>query len=226
MIYKCEGGMNLNLKIKQRIIFLGLILTILITASCANVTNNNIDAQKTKESTQEVIYTNEQETKFKNGYPIEDYTILLTEKQQKSETEKQMFVNNNFFEPDFIKQKKNIDLSKKINLLVYSMQYSEENNSYTLGTFFINTSDFTIEKMSFDIDITFKYIEESVHFKINFADDDFITLPPKGLIVQSISGNVPPELSEPLLKNKTSDITFEITNLEINGEQVDNTNEN
>lgn len=200
------------------------ILTILIITSCANITNNSTDTQSQKESTQDVIFTNEQEKNFKNGYQVADYTIFLTGKQQKSDAEKQMFTNNNFFEPDFTKQKERIDLAKKINVIVYSMQYSKEHNSYTLGTFFINTSDITIEKMNFDIDTKFKYIDDVVHFKVNLEDEDFTTLPPNGVIVQSISGNVPPDLSDLLMKNTKSDITFEITNLEINGKKVPNTN--
>lgn len=136
-----------------------------------------------------------------------------------------MFVNNNFFEPDFTKQKENINLSKKINVIVYSMKYSQSENSYTLGIFVINTSNISIEKMSFDLSTKFKYIDEAVSFQVNLEDEDFTKLPPKGVIVQSISGNVPPELSDSLMKNKTSDITFDLTNLIINGEKVDNLNE-
>jgi hypothetical protein len=215
----------MHLKNRYIVLFVGLFFITLINSSCVNNSVDRNNAQDYSESTQETIFTNDQEKSFKSGYDVEDYTIFLTKKQQKSNNEKNMFVNNNFFEPDFTKQKENINLSKKINVIVYSMKYSQSENSYTLGIFVINTSNISIEKMSFDLSTKFKYIDEAVSFQVNLEDEDFTKLPPKGVIVQSISGNVPPELSDSLMKNKTSDITFDLTNLIINGEKVDNLNE-
>lgn len=204
---------------------LGIVLVTFISSSCAKNPIVGIDDQEQGKTSSNIIFKNDQEKSFKNGYKIEDYTVFLTEKQQQSENEKNMFVNNNFFESDFTKQKNNIDLSKKINIITYVTQYSKAENSYTLGTFFINTSNTTIEKMSFNYSMKFKYNDKVVSEKVNFQDEDFVQLPPKGLIVQSIAGNMPPDLVDDFLKNETTDITFEITDLEINDEKVDNLNE-
>lgn len=75
---------------------------------------------------------------------IGEYKLLLTENQKKDE--KQIFITNNFFESDFLKKQNNIDLSKKINIILYGLHYSPEEELYTLGTFMINTSDITIKK--------------------------------------------------------------------------------
>ncbi|MGX7201531.1 hypothetical protein BCR22_10590 [Enterococcus plantarum] len=195
-----------------------LIITCVFFVGCKN-TNNNVISN----SASEEIITKEQEDYLNNGYQIGDYKLLLTKNQKKNE--KQTFIDNNFFEVNFLKIQDNIDLSKKINIILYGLHYSPEEERYTLGTFLINTTNTTIKKLSFTLTPSFKNIGDVEPIKSNFEGDDLVELPPKSFFTLAIYGDAPLKSADLLMENKGPDITFKITDLEINGEKVDNTNE-
>ncbi|MGX7149822.1 hypothetical protein [Enterococcus ureasiticus] len=195
-----------------------LIITCVFFVGCKNTTNTVISNSASEET-----ITKEQEDYLKNGYQIGDYKLLLTKNQKKNE--KQTFIDNNFFEANFQKIQDNIDLSKKINIILYGLHYSPEEERYTLGTFLINTTNTTIKKLSFTLTPSFKNIGDVEPIKSNFEGDDLVELPPKSLFTLAISGDAPLKSADLLMENKGPDITFKITDLEINGEKVDNTNE-
>lgn len=205
--------------LKKRIsyIFILIIATIFFVG-CKDTTDT-----ATSNITRKEIITKEQEDYLNNGYQIGEYKLLLTENQKKDE--KQIFITNNFFESDFLKKQNDIDLSKKINIILYGLHYSPEEERYTLGTFLINTTNTTIKKLSFTLTPSFKNIGDVEPIKSNFEGDDFVELPPKSFFTLAISGDAPLKSADLLMENKGPDITFKITDLEINGEKVDNTNE-
>lgn len=184
---------------------------------------NTIDTTTFNSAHEETI-TKEQDDALNNGYPIGDYTLLLTKNQKKDE--KQIFIDNNFFEANFLKKQNDIDYSKKINIILYGLHFSPEEERYTLGTFLINTSNTTIKKISLTVTTNFKNIGDVTPTKLTLEGADFAELAPKNFVTLALSGDAPLESADLLMENKGSDITFKISDLEINGEQVDNTNEN
>ncbi|MBO0447631.1 hypothetical protein IGJ55_003329 [Enterococcus sp. AZ170] len=205
--------------LKQKIGYvLILVFTTIFFIGCKNTTDTDVSA-----STSNEMITKEQEDYLNNGYQIGEYKLLLTENQKKDE--KQIFITNNFFESDFLKKQNDIDLSKKINIILYGLHYSPEEELYTLGTFMINTSDITIKKISLTVTTKFKNIGEVSPTKLTLEGDDFAELAPKNFLTLALSGDAPLKSADLLMENKGPDITFKITDLEINGEKVDNTNE-
>lgn len=203
---------------KRRGYLLIVVITFVFLVGCKNTS----DITSSNSASEEII-TKEQKEYINNGYQIGEYKLLLTENQKKDE--QQVFIDNNFFESNFLKIQKNIDLSKKINIILYGLHYSPEEERYTLGTFLINTSNTTIKKISFTLTPSFKNIGDVEPIKSNFEGDDFVELPPKNFFTLAVSGDAPLKSAYLLMENKGPDITFKITNLEINGEKVDNTNE-
>lgn len=205
--------------LKQKIGYvLILVFTTIFFIGCKNTTDTDVST-----STSNEMITKEQEDYLDNGYQIGEYKLLLTKNQKKKE--KQNFIDNNFFEANFLKKQNDIDLSKKINIILYGLHYSPEEERYTLGTFLINTTNTTIKKLSFTLTPSFKNIGDVEPIKSNFEGDDFVDLPSKSFFTLAISGDAPLKSADLLMENKGPDITFKITDLEINGEKVDNTNE-
>lgn len=199
------------------------LLIVLLTACQKNNVKNT-----TKSSTQNIenILTNKQEKAIDNGYQVGKYTILLSENNKKSEQDIATFIDNDFFEKALIKVEPRIDSSKKINILTYSMHYSPEEERYTLGVFFINSSKSNIDNVKMLLKPKFKNISEGEFINVNFEGDDFPNLPVNGVSPRTISASSPIEYLDMLKENTGSDITFEIKDLEINGEKVNNKNEN
>ena len=198
-----------------------LFFTLLLFSACTHKEKlNTLESDISQES-----ISKEQKSMLTNGYQIGNYRFLLTEEQKKSSTDQKIFINNNFFKTDFLAQEKLIDNHKKINIILYSMHYSKEEERYTFGTFFVNTSNTLIQKINLTITPKFKNIGDAEPFKTNLYGSNFTELPPKGVIVQSISGGFPLESADLLMQTQPSDISFEISDLEINGEKVDNSNE-
>lgn len=196
-----------------------LISASIIFSSCSNATKVVV----TSTSTENSQLTKVQKEAIEHGYQIGEYKLLLTNYQKKNE--QQVFIDNNFFEANFQKKQNDIDSSKKINILLYGLHYSPEEERYTLGTFLINTSNTTIKKLSFTLTPSFKNIGDVEPIKSAFEGDDFVELPANSFITLAISGDAPLDSADLLMENKGPDITFKITDLEINGEKVDNLNE-
>ncbi|MBP1044524.1 hypothetical protein I6N95_26290 [Vagococcus sp. BWB3-3] len=71
----------------------------------------------------------------------------------------------------------------------------------------------------------FKYISQSTEFiPAEFKGTSYTTLPVNGVVVKTISGDAPIEFLDQLKQNKGEDITFEIRDLGINDEKVNNSN--
>lgn len=198
--------------------FILVVVSVLFTG-CANTDRTTVSSNSTESSK----LTSAQEKAINDGYQIGEYKLLLTNYQKKNE--QQVFIDNNFFEANFQKKQNDIDSSKKINILLYGLHYSPEEERYTLGTFLINTSNTTIKKLSFTLTPSFKNIGDVEPIKSAFEGDDFVELPANSFITLAISGDAPLDSADLLMENKGPDITFKITDLEINGEKVDNLNE-
>nr|WP_087641611.1 hypothetical protein [Enterococcus sp. 9D6_DIV0238]OUZ30220.1 hypothetical protein A5889_002508 [Enterococcus sp. 9D6_DIV0238] len=94
---------------------------------------NNKTALSSSTPTESSQLTTKQKEAIDHGYQIGEYKLLLTNNQKKEE--EQIFIENNFFEANFQKKQGDIDFSKKINILLYALHYSPEDEMYTLGTF-------------------------------------------------------------------------------------------
>ena len=170
--------------------------------------------------------TENQKNVIENGYQVGDYTIYLTEENKQSPQDVNMFLENEFFEKNLLEVKESINKDLKINILTYSMHYSPEEQRYTLGVFFINTSQDTMEELAMTVRPIFKNVPQTGDATpIHLEGDNFVELPPNGTIIRSFSADAPIEFLDQLKQNKGEDITFEIKDLEINGEKVNNSNE-
>ncbi|MBO0470412.1 hypothetical protein JZO66_07630 [Enterococcus sp. DIV0242_7C1] len=184
---------------------------------------NNKTALSSSTPTESSQLTTKQKEAIDHGYQIGEYKLLLTNNQKKEE--EQIFIENNFFEANFQKKQGDIDFSKKINILLYALHYSPEDEMYTLGTFIVNTSDITIKKLRLTVTTNFKNIGDVSPTVLTLEGDDFAELSPKNFLTLSLSGDAPLDSADLLMENKGPDITFKTTDLEINGEKVDNLNE-
>lgn len=205
-----------------KFILVSLLIVLLTACQKNNIKNTTMSSTQNTENT----LTNKQKEAIDNGYKVGKYTILLSENNKKSEQDIATFIENDFFEKALIKAEPRIDSRKKINVLTYSMHYSPEEERYTLGVFFINSSKSNIDSIKMLLKPKFKNISEGEFININFEGDDFPSLPVNGVSPRTISASAPIEYLDRLKENTGSDITFEIKDLEVNGEKVSNTNEN
>jgi hypothetical protein len=205
---------------KKSIIYVVTLAVITVFLVSCTYTKTTSSSNSSSKSTQ---LTKEQEEAINNGYQIGEYRLVLTKNQKIDE--KQNFINNNFFEANFKKIQDDIDLTKKITIKLYGLNYSPEEERYTLGTFLVNTSNITIKNLSFTLIPSFKNIGDVEPINACFVGDDFVELSPNNFLTLAVSGDAPLESADLLMENKGPDITFKITDLEINGEKVDNLNE-
>lgn len=206
---------------KKSKFILTLLLVFLLTACQKNTLSSS-----TESGFQTIVntLTDEQKEILNNGYHVGKYTILLSENNKKSEQDIATFVNNDFFEKALLTVEPRVDPNKKLNILTYSMHYSPDDERYTLGVFFINSSKNNINSIKMLLSPKFKNISESEFIEVTFEGNDFPDLPVNGVSPRTISANAPMEYLDRLKENTGSDITFEIKNLEINGEKIDNNN--
>lgn len=212
--------MTKNRKIKL------ILISLLVVMLTACQKNNLKNITKSSNQNIENTLTSNQKEAINNGYKAGKYTILLSENNKKSEQDIATFIENDFFEQALLKAEPRIDSNKKINILTYSMHYSPEEERYTLGVLFINSSKSNINSIKMLLKPKFKNISEGEFINVNFEGDDFPNLPVNGVSPRTISASAPIEYLDKLKENTGSDITFEIKDLEINGEKVNNTNEN
>lgn len=207
-----------NRKIDCILLFL---LTILL-ASCQKTDLSTVTTYSIQNI--ENTLTEQQNDAVNNGFKVGKYIVLLSENNKKSEQDIATFIENDFFEKALLKAEARIDPNKKINILTYSMHYSPEEERYTLGVFFINSSKDNINSIKMLVKPKFKNIKESEFINVHFEGDDFPNLPINGVSPRTISASAPIEYLDKLKENTGSDITFEIKDLEINGEKLGNEN--
>ncbi|WP_086314738.1 hypothetical protein A5821_002352 [Enterococcus sp. 7F3_DIV0205] len=212
--------MNKNILGKFFILFLFTILL----SSCQKNDYNYVTESSTGHTLNS--FTKEEKKALDNGYPVGKYTIFLTENNKKSTQDVTTFLENNFFEKGFLDAESQINPAKKINIITYAMHYSPEEERFNLGVFLVNTSHENIQSIKMKVKPTFKNITDGEFGEIEYNKKDFIDLPNNGAIPKAISANAPIEYLDKLKENTGSDITFEIKDLEINGEKVNNKNEN
>lgn len=104
------------------------------------------------------------------------------------------------------------------------MHYSPEEERYRLGVFLVNTSGKSIQNIKMLVKTKFKNIEGGEFFVVEYTKENFTYLPNHGAVVNLISANTPIEDLDTLKENTAADITFEIKDLELNGEKVSNEN--
>ncbi|MBP1044535.1 hypothetical protein I6N95_26345 [Vagococcus sp. BWB3-3] len=211
----------MKLKI-ERFLFFSVLTFFLVGCQ----TNEGIQERQTDTSVETTNnLTEEEQEAIDNGYPIGKYRMFLSENNKKSTEEMAFFLENNFLEKNVLQIENQVDASKKVNVIVYSMRYSPEDERYTLGVFYVNTSDTNIKKVKLMAKPKFKTLGEEGEFgEIEYEGEDFPDLPTNGIVAKVISANAPISYLEKLKENTGDDITIEIKELEINGEQVENVN--
>lgn len=189
-------------------------------------TNEGIQEGKTDTSVETTNnLTKEEQEAVDNGYPIGEYTIYLSEKNKKSKQDVANFIDNGFFKDHFTGVESQIDRTKQLNMITYGMRYSPEEEMYLLAIFFVNTSVNNIKELRILVKPKFKNLgEEGEFIELTFEDEISLNIPPNGVVPGSITASAPIEYMERLKQNTAEDITFEIKELEINGERVENVN--
>ncbi|WP_314067524.1 hypothetical protein [uncultured Vagococcus sp.] len=217
------------MKIKKVNIWMtSLLLMVLLMSACGKLDNKESEKYETTITNSSEItgLTEKQEDAIENGFQVDEYTVYLTEENKQSQQDIENFIESNFYEKNVLQVKDRIDKSLKVNILTYAMNYSPEEERYTLGVFFINTSQETMEELAMTVRPIFKNVPQTGEFgTIHLKGENFVALPTNGIIVRSFSADAPIEFLDQLKQNKGEDITFEIKDLEINGEKVNNSNE-
>lgn len=200
-----------------------LILLVLLVSGCGKPEKKETTMISSSESDE---LTEEQKNAIENGYLVEGYTIYLTEENKQSPKDIDRFVENEFYQKNILQVKGREKKELKVNILTYAMNYSPEEEQYSLGLFFINTSQETINELKMSIRPVFKKIPESDSFlDIHLKEKHFIALPTNGMVATTYSADAPIKYLDQLKQNRGEDIIFDIKYLEINGKKVDNRNE-
>lgn len=203
-----------------------LIVSIFLIAGCAK--NEKKQTFETTTDT-EIEFTVTDEKILKNGYLVGDtYTYYLMDGQKKDEQIAKDLLGEVgvSLESNFKKFEYKIDTKKKVNIVPFLFSYDLSNEILTINYFIVNTQDTEINEISFLGRPEFPNIEAGPLSKINFNKTEFGTLPPNGFVIFSTQSETPIELEPYLKENKTEDIKFVFKDLKINGEAVENVNEN
>lgn len=202
-----------------------VILFVLLLGGCTN--NNSKIQDNTKTSTnEEMPLNNEHEEIIENGYKMGDYQFYLMNLQKKNpDTLASIF--NNFDETiklNFEKYKNKIDITKKINLIPFRIQYNVSEEIVTINYFLVNNYSKDISSINIHGTPIVKNVTDISPIDLPIPENDLGLLPTNGVMVIPLVFPVPIESKAKWEENKVSDLSFEISKLEINDEEIDNNN--
>lgn len=211
---------------RTKIIISSVFLLFLINGCTTRTDDSSLNSQNSV-STETTVNYSEVIQKY-DGYDLDGYKYYIMNAQKKHED----FLNT--LETDFdVTIKKNfenyrlkINDKAKINLIPFRFQHDLTQETLTTNYFLVNNSNETITNINFKGFPRFKNIETEAETEISYSTEDFLNLPPKGVVSFAITMSAPKEYQSKLKENKVADLSFDITDLEINGEKVDNNNEN
>lgn len=203
-----------------------IVLLFLISGCTTKTDDNNLNSQSSV-STEPTTNHSEVIQKY-DGYDLDGYKYYVMNGQKKQpefletlSTDFDTTIKNNFEN-----YKYKINAKEKVNLIPFRFQHDLTQETLTTNYFLVNNSNEPITDISFKGFPCFKNIETEVETEISYPKEEFLNLPLKGVITFVIKMSAPKEYQSKLKENKVADLSFDITDLEINGEKVDNNNEN
>lgn len=202
-----------------------MILFVLLLGGCTN--NNSKIQNNTKASTsEEMSINNEHKEIIENGYNMGAYQFYLMNFQKKNpDTLASIF--NNFDETiklNFEKYKNKIDATKKISVIPFRIQYNVSEEIVTINYFLVNNYSKDISSINISGIPIVKNVTDISPIDLPIPENDLGLLPTNGVMVMPLVFPVPIESEPKWRENKVSDLSFEISKLEINDEEIDNNN--
>ncbi|MBO0447769.1 hypothetical protein JZO78_15665 [Enterococcus ureilyticus] len=165
---------------------------------------------------------------IEHGYNLGDYHFYIMEFQKKNQTASTSLLQN--FDTTIINNfnnyKDRISQNKKIEVLPFGIQYNLSEETVTINYFLINNFNKDIHSIHITGTPKFKTIENVLPLDIALSENELGLLPYKGIVAFPMNISAPIEYEPKLRDIKVADLSFDITDLEINGEKVDNNNEN
>ncbi|MBP2099089.1 hypothetical protein [Enterococcus rivorum] len=209
---------------KKKLVFTASFIFLTFNFSACSLKKEATGLKKVK---QEESFSKNYENIVDDGYTIGDYHFYFANFQKKdSET-----IKNNLqdFDSTIVKNfetyQYKIDKTKKINMLPFRIQYNPTDETIRTNYFLINNTNTKISSIDIEGLPKLKNIDIVEPTTISFSDEDFLQLPTNGFISFSVTMSMPIEYIESLKENKVNDLSFDIIDLKINGEKVDNSNE-
>lgn len=209
-----------------KLIFSSILLLLLVGGCTSKVKNDNDKQQSAATKESRVDYSSTIQ-KY-NGYDLGDYKYYLMNGQKKQSefletlsTDFDTTIKNNF---ETYRYK--VDNKQKVNLIPFRFRINVNEETVTTNYFMVNNSNTVINEILFKGYPRFKNVEVEAKTEVAFNKTELAELPTKGVVVFSLNMSAPSEYQSKLKENKVSDLSFDITDLEINGEKVDNNNEN
>lgn len=211
---------------KIKLIFSSVFLLLLVGGCTGKVKSDNKKQQSSATTESRVDYSSTIQ-KY-NGYDLGDYKYYVMNGQKKQSefletllTDFDTTIKNNFETYQY-----KIDNKQKVNLIPFRFRINVNEETVTTNYFMVNNSNTVINEISFKGYPRFKNVEVEAKTEVEFNKTELAELPPKGIVVFSLNMSAPSEYQSKLKENKVADLSFDITDLEINGEKVDNNNEN
>lgn len=210
----------------KKYISISLLLTIviLVGTSCEWNSAKRIETEEsTSYSYTELELAEKKKEYSENGYPIENYKIIFTEEQKKSNAEVEGVINENFYEDEFLIRENLIDSSKKINLIPFKVSYIEKDELFGILFFLINTSSEKLMSLKMEAALTVNNIKDIPSLEYDLQGENFAVMQPGDVIIIGIRGNIPVDSADRLMASD-SNMSLEAKNLEINGKKTENLN--
>lgn len=206
---------------------LRIISSIIFIIFCFSACYHKKGTSNFQNREQKEFSSNEQK-KIDEGYILGDYHFYFMNFQKKEPVVIKDILKN--FDTTILKNfetyQNKIDKSKKVNMIPFRIQYNPTNETVKTNYFLINNTNNIISLIYIEGWPQLKNIEIVEPTIISFSDEEFLKLPSKGVIAFSVTMSMPIKYENELKNNKVSDLSFDITDLKINGEKVSNTNEN
>ncbi|MBP2099114.1 hypothetical protein [Enterococcus rivorum] len=210
-------------KIKTVIISLSLLFMV---SGCTLKSSN--DTQNTSDSVIQKSTKNYTKTINKyDGYDLNGYKFYIMD-GQKEHDEFLETLSTDFDETikqNFETYRYKIDENKKINLIPFRFRINVNQETVTTNYFIVNNSNRVVNDISFKGFPRFKNTEVEEKTDAKLTKKELGYLPEKSFVAFSITMSAPKSYQAKLKENKVADLSFDITDLEINGEKVDNNNE-
>lgn len=204
---------------------ISIVVLLFLISGCKTKTDDSSFSSQSSVSTESTVDYSEVIQKY-DGYDLDGYKYYIMNAQKKHEeflntleTDFEMTIKKNFENYRY-----RINDKTKINLIPFRFQHDLTQETLTTNYFLVNNSNETITNIDFKGFPRFKNIETEAETEISYSKEDFLNLPSKGIVSFAITMSAPKEYQSKLKENKVADLSFDITNLEINGEKVNNEN--
>ena len=216
------------MRVVKESVVLFIVLFVFTGCNAKDANNTEPIKQGIEKVERESNTNNEDETEIlENGFKMGEYTFFLMNMQKENDETKEFMLTileNNII-PHFEKNESRIIPLEKISLIPYSFTYDKPTEKVEVNYFLVNNSQQIVKSVLIKGKATFKNVDFNETVTIDFDEKTFTDLFPKGVTTFKMKYPAPYDKYFDLLKeNQITDLSFEIEELEINGEKVENVN--